>query len=474
MLKTKIVCTIGPSTSSFETLKALAEAGMNVLRLNFSHGTHESHGKVIELTRELSSELKKPLALLQDLPGPRLRIGSFASSFIHLQDGAEFTLTANQVTGNTQHASINYPNLINEVKTGDKIYLADGTIKLEVVEVGEAGIRCKVLVGGILHSGKGINIPEKKLRLPTITEKDIKGMEFGARHHVDFVALSFVQTARDVNKARELLNRMGSKAGIIAKIERKSAVKDLPRILNVSDGVMVARGDLGVESGFENIPILQKQIIRECNLAGKPVITATQILTSMVTNPNPTRAEVTDIANAIFDGTDALMLSEETAVGQHPVEAVKVMVKVANNAEKNLPYAQILEVRREVLKRTTAGVISYSACQIAADIGAAAIVVPTRSGSSAYRVSMCRPPHPIIALVGNEVLQRRLLLSWGVKPCLFDAQLEEGELPPKVKEALTQHIAPRGAQHLVIVYGGSKTRIGSTNIIKVQMIGRKS
>ncbi len=474
MLKTKIVCTIGPSTSSFEVLRALAEAGMDVIRLNFSHGTDESHGQVIELARELSSELGKPLALLQDLPGPRLRIGNFASGFIRLEDGAEFTLTANPVSGSSERVSINYPNLIGEVKEGDTIYLADGTVRLEVVEIGGADIRCKVLVGGILHSGKGMNIPGKRLNLPIITDKDIADMGFGVKNHVDFVALSFIQTAGDVKTAKALLSRMGSEAGIIAKIERRSAVKDLRRILNVADGVMVARGDLGVETGFENIPILQKQIIRECNLAGRPVITATQMLTSMVTNPNPTRAEVSDIANAVFDGTDALMLSEETAVGQHPVEAVKVMVKVAKNAERNLPYAQILDERREVLKRTTAGVISYSACQIAIDIGAVAIVVPTRSGSSAYRVSMCRPPSPIIALVGNEVLQRRLFLSWGVTPCLLDTYLDEGELPPKVKNILIEEIAPRRVQPIVVVFGGSKTRVGSTNIIKVQMIDRRS
>lgn len=469
MTRTKIIGTIGPATSSYEVLKQLVEAGMGIARLNFSHGSHGEHGQVIKLIREISYELDTPIGIIQDLPGPKLRIGSFKEGAAWLVEGAKFTLTSSKVEGDSDKVSIDYANLPLEVNNGDKIYLSDGTIRLEVVDTTKTDIMCKALVGGILHSGKGINIPRYKAKISSPTEKDLIHLEFGLKNGVDFIAFSFIQSSEDIKKAREIIKRRKGKAGIIAKIERAAALKDIRRIIKNSDGIMVARGDLGAELDVENVPILQKQIIRECNHYGKAVITATQMLMSMVLNPQPTRAEVSDVANAIFDGTDAIMLSEETAIGSYAVEAVKVMAKVADIVEKKLPYREILAQRELFAKRTTGDIICYTASWLANRIGAAAIAIPTRSGSTAYGISRFRPSNPILAFVRDPVLQRKLLLPWGVKPYVTDGSLSI-DLVLRETEKILKEGKVKGINRIVVVSGDPKSRAGATNNIRVETI----
>ncbi|WP_309492817.1 pyruvate kinase [Candidatus Hecatella orcuttiae] len=473
-MRTKIVCTIGPASSSYKVLKQLVKAGMKLARLNFSHGTHREHGRVIELIRGISHELHTPIGIIQDLPGPRLRIGRFKEGSVRLTEGATFTLTTEMVEGDSHRVSVNYSSLPQEVKKGDKIYLADGTIRLEVVDTDEKNVACKVATGGTLHSGKGMNIPGFMVKMPPITEKDAEHLEFGLEKEVDFVAFSFIQSSKDIIAAKELIKRRKSKAGVIAKIERASAFRDIRRIIRESDGIMIARGDLGVEMDVENIPILQKQLIRDCNLHGRPVITATQMLMSMVQNPRPTRAEVSDIANAVFDGTDALMLSEETAVGNYPVEAVKVMARVAETVEKKLPYREILAQRESSAKRTPEDVISYTACRLAIGLEAAAIVVPTRSGSTAYRISRYRPPNPLLVFTADPSLQRRLLLSWGVEPYLAEEPMNSDLILREAKRILAKKGDAKRLSRIILVSGDPKSRVGTTNTIRVETVALKS
>lgn len=471
-MRTKIICTIGPASSSYEILKQLVMAGMKLARLNFSHGTHEEHSQVIKLIREISGELNVPIGIIQDLPGPRLRIGGLRDGAIRLADGAIFTLTIDDVEGDSTKVSVDYADLPREVKKGYEIFLADGTIKLIVIDTSEKDITCKVAAGGILHSGKGINIPGYETKMPAVTEKDLSHIDFGIKNQVDFIALSFVQSSDDITKARRIIKRKNGKAGIVAKIERAVAFNDINRIIRNSDGIMIARGDLGVELEIESIPILQKRIIRDCNMYGKPVITATQMLMSMVLNLRPTRAEVSDVANAIFDGTDAIMLSEETAVGKYPVEAVKVMARVADIAEKKLPYKEILAQRELSARHTTKDIISYTACQIANGIDAAAIVIPTRSGSTAHRISRYRPSKTILAFTVDPALQRKLLLPWGVKPYLtmeplnIDIVLKDAEKILMIEENV------KIPNHIVVVSGGPRSKVGTTNMIRIETIGK--
>ena len=389
---------------------------MNVARLNLSHGTLDEHASRIRLIRTVSSELKTSLGILLDLPGPKIRVGRIFPEPAELREGAQLTLTSRRIFGNQRMVSISHPSILKQLRKGDRVFLEDGIVELTVMQANKGQATCRIVRGGHISSGKGVNLPGKKLRLGALTKQDITLLKFAVQNGVDFVALSFVTTAAEVAKAKRIVKDAGSKAWIIAKIEKRQAVENFDEIVQKANGIMVARGDLGVEMEIEEIPTLQKEIITKANAAGKPVITATQMLESMVNNPVPTRAEVTDIANAIIDGTDAIMLSEETAVGSYPIEAVNVMKRVASATEKNLPYSTLLDSRREHLRPIVQDLISFSACVVAYRVGAGCIVAHTRTGLTAHRVSKFRSPVPIIALTYNLPVMNRLSVLWGVYP----------------------------------------------------------
>jgi pyruvate kinase len=414
--RTKIVCTIGPASGSPPTMEDLIRSGMNIARVNFSHGSHEDHASYIRTIREVSARLNTPVGILQDLPGPKIRTGRLRSKEVTLAQGSDFILTTRPVDGDEHAVSVSLPGLPESVNSGDVIFLNDGAIKLEVMQKSVTDVTCRVIMGGVLEWEKGINAPGVNLRVPSPMETDLDDLLFGIDLSVDFIALSFVRAASDVLDVKSFLREKGADIPLVAKIEKWEAWQDIDRIIAAADGLMVARGDLGVEIPLEKVPLVQKELIRKCNRAGKPVITATQMLESMVDSPLPTRAEVADIANSILDGTDAIMLSGETAVGRYPVEAVKVMTRVALETESSLPYDKIVREKGSDLEPVTDDAISYAACNTARQLGAAAIVAFTMSGSTARRVAKYRPGIPILAATPIPRQLRRLLLSWGVYP----------------------------------------------------------
>ncbi|MBI5389239.1 pyruvate kinase [Candidatus Woesearchaeota archaeon] len=413
MRKTKITCTIGPKTDSIEMLEKLASAGMNIVRLNMSHGDHTYAGKIIANVRKLNKKLQFPIAILLDTQGPEIRIGQLPED-MDLKQGDIFKLSIDSACDpreiqNGSAASVNYQGLTNSVKKGDTILIDDGMIALEVVEVEQFSIKCKVLNKGRIKSRKCVNLPGVKVDIPAVTEKDIADIEFGVREDVDFVALSFVRHQDDVLKVRQMLQKKGSRMQIIAKIEHPDAVQNMEHIIEAADGIMVARGDLGVEMPFEEVPILQKKIVRKCIRQGKPVIIATHLLESMINNPRPTRAEVTDVANAVFDGTDSIMLSGETTVGAYPIECVKTMDKIARRVEREFTPppngdAKVRSVKEEIAR---------DACINAESLNAKAILVFTRSGRLARLVVKHRPSSNVYLFTEDEKLRRQLMLQWG-------------------------------------------------------------
>src|SRR5215813_12015052 len=413
MRRTKIVCTIGPAADSEDMIARLIAAGMNVARVNFSHGTPEYQRDVIRKIKRLRRDLNKPVAILQDLQGPKIRVGIIDCGIVQLQAGQEFILTADHVSGNARHASVSLDSLPEEVKTGQPILLADGNIELRVENVVPPEIRCRVVVGGPLSSHKGINLPASEVHVDSLTKKDRADIVIGLEEGVDAVALSFVRKATDVMACRKVIKDYGGNTPIIAKIEKHEAVDNIDSIVAASQGIMVARGDLGVEIDLEKVPLVQKAIIHKCNALGRPVITATQMLLHMVDNPRPTRAEATDVANAILDGTDAVMLSEETATGKYPAEAVMMMDRIARSAETSLDEMKFENIPVEPV---TEDAISRASYFIAKEIGAAAIITPTWSGSTARRVSRFRPKQPILAPTPNQTALDFLSLCWGVVP----------------------------------------------------------
>ena len=468
--RTKIVCTIGPSSGSAPAVEGLVEAGMNVARLNFSHGTHQHHADYIRTIREVTSKRKVPVAILQDLPGPKIRTGKLRQDEVLLREGDEFTLTTEMILGDAQRVSMNMPGLPGSVDPGSAIFLNDGAIRLRVLDKNATDVRCLVIIGGVLQSDRGINVPGVALKTPPFLDVNLKNLTFGIDQAVDFVALSFVREPEDVRQVRSFLREKGADTPLIAKIEKWEACQNLDAILAEADGLMVARGDLGVEIPLEKVPLLQKEIIRKCNLAGKPVITATQMLESMVRSPSPTRAEVTDIANSIFDGTDAIMLSGETAVGRYPLEAVAVMAKVALETEAALPYSRMLMEKGSALEPQTDDAIAFSSCHTAHQLGAAAIVAFTSSGSTARRVSKYRPAMPILAATPSPKQKRRLLISWGIYPY-------EVQEPASVHEVFAQGaslslatgIARKG--DLIVITAGLPLAVpGTTNLLKVERV----
>jgi pyruvate kinase len=469
MRKTKIVCTIGPASEPPEIIGELIQSGMDVARLNFSHGTLQGHESKMKSLRAISRGLGRNVAILQDLAGPKIRIGSFRRGYAVLKPGNWFTLTTRDEAGDEHHVSVSYPNLPKEVTRGDVILLGDGALELEVAETSSTDIRCRVMAGGHISSHKGINLPSGTLRIPSFMENDRRNLIFGIKMGIDFVALSYVRRAEDIKDVRDIIESEGSRIPIIAKIETRGALDNIDAILEEVDGIMVARGDLGVETPLERVPLVQKMLIRKANVLGKPVITATQMLGSMVDNPRPTRAEVTDIANAIFDGTDALMLSEETAVGNYPVESVRTMANIAMATEEGFPY-ELFERKGPNRRGYTPDAISYGACLMAREVDAKAIVTPTESGMTARLVSRYRPSYPIIALSPNEETIKQLSLSWGAIPIKVDTFKDTDDMIEKAKRITVEMGFAKRGEKIVLTAGLPIGIAGNTNIIKIVLI----
>jgi len=469
--KTKIVCTIGPACDSYELLEKLVKKGMDVARLNFSHGNHREYLQKIKDIRRASLKTGRPIAILQDLGGPKVRIGKIEKDTILLKEDSTFTLTNREVMGNEKEVSVTFPSLSQKVKKGDYIYLADGTLELKVKELNPADIICRVIRGGKISSNKGINIPDISMDIASLTEKDYQDIFFGIKNEVDFIGLSFVRRSEDILKVRKILKENNAEnISLIAKIEKKEALENLKEIIEAADGIMIARGDLGVEIPIENVPLVQKNIIKKCNLVGKPVITATQMLMSMVNKPRPSRAEVTDIANAILDGTDAIMLSEETAVGDYPLEAVETMSRIALKTEKAIDYKKIISERAHSVKPTNPDAISHATCQVTLDLKAKAIITFTFSGSTARMVSRYRPPVPIIAASTRDSTVRKLALSWGVYPFKTEELKDTDDMIFKSRKVALETKLVREGDKIVITAGIPFRVPGTTNLLKVETL----
>ncbi len=468
--RTKIVCTIGPATSKASVIERLIKSGMNIARFNLSHGTHHIHAGYIQTVRRVSQRLGVEVAVLIDLPGPKYRIGRLGGGQVVLKKGSRLTLTARDIEGNATLVPVNLPDLSDNVRVGDIVLLDDGAMQLRVIGKTGGEVKCRVIAGGVLTENRGLVIPGMRTSGPFVTDALREHIFFSLQQEPDYLALSFVSSAEDIAGVKAILREKKADIPIIAKIERVQAVSDFNNILSASEGIMVARGDLGVDIPLERVPLIQKEIIRKCNRVGKPVITATQMLESMVNTARPTRAEVTDVANAIFDGTDATMLSAETSIGKYPVQAVGTMAKIAREAEKKLSYEHLIAERSGWLERETDELISYSACHTAESLGAAAIVAFTQSGSTARRVSKYRPRVPILAITPSKAIAGRLLLHWGVYPFRIDEASSLDELfATGARLAKESGLAKTG--DLIVITGGVPIGVaGSTNLLKVEKV----
>ncbi len=465
--KTKIVATIGPVTANEKMMTDLAKAGMNVVRINFSHGDFAEHEPKVHLARQISQKLKQPIAILQDLGGPKIRIGDFGVESVMLKPGATFTLTTDKVVGDDKRVSINYPLLPKEVKVGGLILLHDGKKKLQIAEIKGNDVICKVIVGGEIKSRRGVNLPGAYLSISSITDKDKKDLEFGLKHKVDFIALSFVRRPSDILELREILKKRKSSAGIIAKIETPEALENIDEIIKLADGIMVARGDLAIEIPAEEVPLVQKMLIQKCHQAGKPVITATQMLESMIKSPVPTRAEVSDVANAILDGTDAIMLSEETTLGDYPVEAVKMMRTIAERMERELSHRAD---KAESFNHGMADVVSRAVTASANELGAKLIVALTNSGHTARMISRYRPKQAVIALTPDEAAVGKMVLSYGCYPMSIKKFKTLDSVLPLVRQlALENKLAKKGDK-VVVVAGMPFGHSIDTNMMLIEEI----
>ncbi len=473
MKKTKIVATIGPASESEETLRALFENGVNVCRLNFSHGSHEEHQTRIDTIKRLREELGLPIGIMIDTKGPEIRVGDFSEGQITLNQGDHFTLTTREILGDKSIVSVSYKGLTSDVKVGNMILIDDGLVELEIINIKDTEIECIALNNGCLSNHKGVNIPHVEINLPAITEKDIEDIKFGIKNDVDFIAASFIRKVEDVTNIRKVLEENnGGNIDIISKIENQQGVDNIEEILMASDGVMVARGDLGVEIETEIMPLVQKDLIKKANNMGKPVITATQMLDSMIRNPRPTRAEVTDVANAIFDGTSAIMLSGETAAGKYPADSVKTMYNIAIKTEEALDYDKLLKIGVKETELTTTNSISRATCFTARDLRATAIVTATSSGHTSKSISKFKPKTPIIAATTTEKVMRKLSLVWGVYPVLAaQSDSTDGVVQNSVKTAIEGNYVKEG--DLIVITAGVPVGIsGTTNLIKVHIIGK--
>jgi len=468
--RTKIVCTIGPATSSPAAIRRLAVAGMNVARLNFSYGTHESHAAVIAAVRSIAADLGHPIGILQDLCGPKLRVGELSGGAMMLKAGERVTL---RLTGRAAPGDIPVPlpELAGVAAPGHRIFLSDGRIELRVIESTRSAVSCHVTAGGLLKSHQGINVPDVALPIRTVTAKDLADFRFGIEHEVDWVAMSFLRRAQDLTPLRRLAKQAGADVPLISKIEKHEAIADLDSIIAASDGIMVARGDLGIELPLAQVPVLQKDIIGRCNAAGKPVITATQMLESMIESPRPTRAEVSDVANAVFDGTDAVMLSGETATGRYPAAAVRVMTDVIARAEAAYDFQRRWAECSAWPCHTIADGISEAACGLARDVDAAAIISATSTGYTALAVARQRPKTRLVAVTPNVATLRRLSLVWGVHALPATRGRHTDELIVNAIDRAQEAGFVRAGDR-VVVTAGVPRGAGNTNLIKVEVVGK--
>ena len=474
MRKTKIVATLGPASNTVEVCKNLIRAGMDAARINFSHGTYETHTEIINTLVQARTEMNAPVSLILDTKGPEIRIREFAEDKVYLEQGQTFTLTTVATMGDSTKVAITYENLPKDVQRGSRILIDDGLIELVVEKLTDTDIECKVVNSGFLSSKKGVNVPDVYVNLPSLTEKDVEDIKFGIQMGFDYIAASFIRSAKDVVEIREILeaNNAGH-ISIIAKIESRDGVNNIDNILEVADGIMVARGDLGVEIPPEEVPLVQKMLIKKANTVGKPVITATQMLESMVNNPRPTRAEANDVANAIFDGSDCIMLSGETAKGKYPVEAVQMMVRIAVRAEDSIDYHERLrQAGRSRMGVTITNAVSRATCTSAADLNAAAIVTVTNSGFTARMIAKYKPACPVVAVSLREVVWRQLNLVWGCHSIMGEVKndTEQEIFDLASTKALESKIVKNG--DLIVVVAGVPVGVaGSTNMIKIEVVG---
>ena len=471
MKNTKIICTIGPASQNPETIKKLILAGMNVARLNFSHGSYEEQANKFHMIQDASKELGIPVAILQDTKGPEIRLRDFANGKEELKAGQKFTLTTDEIAGTNEKVSITYKNLPNDVEEGMAILLDDGLIELKVDKVSATDIECTVINGGFVSNKKGVNVPGAELSMPFISDVDREDILFGIKMGFDFLACSFVRSKDDILAVRKILDEHGAKTKVIAKIENMQGIRNLAEILEVSDGIMVARGDMGVEIPMEDVPVLQKKIIRKVYQAGKQVITATQMLDSMMKNPRPTRAEATDVANAIYDGTSAIMLSGETAAGAYPVEAVRTMVKIAERTEQDINYRHRFNQFNAGIITDVTNAISHATCTTGMDLNASAIITVTKSGRTARMISKFRPTCPIVACTMSPSVYRQLNLSWGVQPIMMEENKTTDELFEKAVDTAQSCGYVKQGDITVITAGVPVGVSGTTNMLKVQVVG---
>jgi len=472
MRKTKMICTIGPASEDMEILEKVVLSGMNASRHNFSHGDHEEHGGRIKKVKELSKKLNREIAIILDTKGPEIRTGKFEPKRVELAKGSEFTVYAGDmdVVGDTTKCSVTYAGLANDVKPGNTILIDDGLVGLTVKSVEGNAIKCEVQNTGFVGTHKGVNVPGVSIQLPALTEKDKSDLIFGCEVGVTMIAASFIRKASDVKTIREILDANGGERILIcSKIENQEGVDNLDEILEASDLIMVARGDLGVEIPIEQVPAVQKMIIKKCKAAGKPVVTATQMLDSMMRNPRPTRAEVSDVANAILDGTDAIMLSGESANGDYPVEAVATMAKIAEETEKSLEYKVAVSQAKTHIP-AIAGVISRAASNAANELEAAAVITSTQTGATAKRISQCRPECPIIAVTPDPIVARQLAFSWGVYPVVADKMESTDEMLERSVEIAKNNEFVKSGDIVVLAAGVPVDQVGATNLLKISEV----
>ena len=467
---TKIICTLGPASDTPAVISALVKAGMDIARLNLSHSTLEEHRQRIKHVKAAGKKAGRQIGILMDMPGPKYRIGRLAGGAVNLKKGKCVDLTTEDIEGNESILPVTLPNLEKAIRPGDTVILDDGALQLKVNEVKGRRICCRVVYGGKLLTGKGLVVPGMKITVPFMRDVLRQNLRFAIELQPDYIALSFVTSAKDIEDVKTYLKENGANIPVISKIERGEAVDNFNQILKVSDGIMIARGDLGVEIPLEKVPMVQKDLIKQCNRASKPVITATEMLESMIENPRPTRAEATDVANAIFDGTDAIMLSQETSIGQYPAQTVKTMSDIAREAESKLPYELLLAERRTWLAPQTDELISYSACQTAHSLKATAIVAFTHSGSTAKRISRYRPAMPVLALTPDETVAGRLMLFWGVRPYIVKKLWTIDESFGLVAK-LTRDLGIAKKGDLIIIAAGIPLgQMGATNMLKVERV----
>lgn len=472
MRKTKIIATLGPVSNSPEMVKKLIETGMNAVRINFSHGSHESHGETINTVKKVREELGMPIPLILDTKGPEIRTKVLKEEPVKLEKGNKFILTTDDIEGDATKVSVTYEDFAKDLNVGATVLIDDGLIELKVLEINGNDVVCEIINSGMLGSRKGINLPNVSIKLPALTEKDIDDIKFGVKMGFDYIAASFIRSASDVLSIRKVLEENGgSDIKIISKIENREGVDNIDSILEVTDGIMVARGDLGVEIPFEEVPIIQKQLIDKCKAKGKLVVTATQMLESMITNPRPTRAEASDVANAIFDGTDAIMLSGETAKGSFPVEAVNAMVRIATKIESSIDYVEKFYNNASAKTTNITDAISHATCTTASDLNAPCIVAVTKSGLTVREVSKYRPQSIILGLTPDERVQRQLNLTWGCYPYLVNIDnISSGDLFQNTANIANEKGFAQKGDVIVTVGGTPIGQTGSTNTLKAQTL----